>query len=345
MGSAPRRASPRAATSRCIATGKMEEMVAVAKAVPALTAEGGGAAGAGDGDDLYARRRHRFRRCRREAGRAAGARLRPDLSTGVWPFHFALPESSGSVFAHGGGCARSLGRLGRADARTSTGGKVRSTCCSAWRAAQKVDLAQISILQLVDQYTRLHRQRARAEARDRGRLSRDGGVARLPEILPAAAQGPGSGSEPRGGRAAAADAASAARCDARGGRPAAGPRPHRPRRVRSRRSGRAAAGPQGRVAGHARSTCSPAYGAVKARTAARDARRPCALGDDARRSDRARRQDDRNGDRLDGARSLPARERRPGVSAARRWRRASSPRSSLPAVGGSTSARTRRSRR
>ncbi len=41
--------------------------------------------------------------------------------------------------------------------------------------------------------------------------------------------------------------------------------------------------------------------------AARDARGACALGDDARRCDRARWQDDRNGDRLDGNRPVPAR--------------------------------------
>ena len=56
-----------------------------------------------------------------------------------------------------------------------------------------------------------------------------------------------------------------------------------------------------------------AYGMVKARTAPAMHVVPCALGDDARRRDRACRQDDRNGDRLDGDRSLPARQRRSGI--------------------------------
>ena len=56
-----------------------------------------------------------------------------------------------------------------------------------------------------------------------------------------------------------------------------------------------------------------AYGVVRARTAAGDARRPCALGDDARGSDRAGRQDDRHGARLDLPRKLPARDPGPAV--------------------------------
>ena len=62
---------------------------------------------------------------------------------------------------------------------------------------QKVDLAKISILALADQYLRIHRGGAEAAARTRRRLSGDGGVARLPEIAPAAA----GAAEPDGGSA------------------------------------------------------------------------------------------------------------------------------------------------
>ena len=208
--------------------------------------------------------------------------------------------------------------------------------------AQKVDLAQISILQLVEQYLDLSRRSARAEARDRRRLSRDGGVARLPQILPAAAQGPGGRPEPRGDRASPADAAPAARRDARGRRPAARPRPHRPRRVPARRARGASAGPQGDVAG---ARFRPVRGLRRGPRAdpAGDARRPCPFGDDARGSDRAGRANDRHGARLDLPRKLPARDRRTRSCAARRWRRASSPRSSSPGAAGSISPRTSRS--
>ena len=53
--------------------------------------------------------------------------------------------------------------------------------------AQKVDLARISIVALVDQYPRHHRRRAPRAAGTRGRLAGDGGLARLAEIAPAAA--------------------------------------------------------------------------------------------------------------------------------------------------------------
>ena len=69
---------------------------------------------------------------------------------------------------------------------------------------QKVDLAPDLDPALVEQYLDLHRKCPRVEARDRGRLSGDGGVARLSQILPAAAQGPGAGPEPGRGCASAA---------------------------------------------------------------------------------------------------------------------------------------------
>jgi segregation and condensation protein A len=62
--------------------------------------------------------------------------------------------------------------------------------------SQKVDLATISILALVEQYLAFIARCAAAAARDRRGLSRDGGVARLPQILPAAAQGSGGRAEP-----------------------------------------------------------------------------------------------------------------------------------------------------
>ena len=155
--------------------------------------------------------------------------------------------------------------------------------------------------------SRLSRRGAGAEAGDRRRLSRDGGVARLPQILPAAAQGPRGRPEPRGNRAAAADAAAAARRDARGRGAAARPRPA------SAATCSCAARPKGcgwSASRHwqvAPFDLFAAYGAVKARTPAADARRPRALGDDAGGSDRAGRADDRHGARLDRARGVPAR--------------------------------------
>ena len=192
--------------------------------------------------------------------------------------------------------------------------------------------------------SRLSGRCARAEARDRGRLSRDGGVARLPQILPAAAQGPRGRPEPRGDRASAADAAAAARRDARSGRAAARPRPRRPRRLPARRSRRPAPGPQGGVAG---ARFRPVRGLWRGPGAdpAGDARRPCALGDDARGSDRARRADDRHRARLDLPRKLPSRDAGPAVPPLGaglelpRDARARAPRTS------SSSRRTSRSRR
>ena len=52
---------------------------------------------------------------------------------------------------------------------------------------QKVDLAKISILALADQYLVVHRGGAQIAPRTRRRLSGDGGLARLPQIAPAAA--------------------------------------------------------------------------------------------------------------------------------------------------------------
>src|SRR3546814_1623383 len=69
-----------------------------------------------------------------------------------------------------------------------------------------------------------------------GRLSGDGGVAGLSQILAAAAQGGAARTQPGGTGAAAAIAAPAASGDAGGGRPADGARPHRPRRVRPRKA-------------------------------------------------------------------------------------------------------------
>ena len=70
---------------------------------------------------------------------------------------------------------------------------------------QKVDLAKISILPLVEQYLSFHRASADAAAGTRRRLSRHGGVARLPEVQlllprekedPADAVGRGDGAAP-----------------------------------------------------------------------------------------------------------------------------------------------------
>ena len=179
--------------------------------------------------------------------------------------------------------------------------------------AQKVDLAQISILAAGRAISRLSRRGAGAEARDRRRLSGDGGVARLPQILPAAAQGPRAGPEPRGDRAAAADAAAAARRDARGRRAAARPRPA------SAATCSCAARPKGcgwsasRRGRCAISTCSPPM--------ARSARAPqpamhvvharsVMTLEEAHRAGRA---DDRHGARLDLPRELPARDPGPAV--------------------------------
>ena len=165
-------------------------------------------------------------------------------------------------------------RVGRADAQHSTAGKGRSTCCSTWRGRRRSTSPQISILAAGRAISRLPRRGAGAEARDRRRLSRDGGVAGLPQILPAAAQGSRGRPEPRGNRAAAADAAPAARRDARGRRAAAGPRPHRPRRVRARRARRAAAGAQVGLAGARFRPVRGLWRGHARATAAGDARRP-----------------------------------------------------------------------
>ena len=141
--------------------------------------------------------------------------------------------------------------------------------------AQKVDLAQISILAAGRAISHLSRRRARAEAGDRGRLSGDGGwLAYLKSclLLP---KDPGAGPEPGGDRAAAADAAPAARRDARGRRAAARPRSHRPRRLPSRRARRAAADPQGRLAGARFRPVRRLRRGARADPAG-DARRPCA---------------------------------------------------------------------
>jgi hypothetical protein len=55
--------------------------------------------------------------------------------------------------------------------------------------SQKVDLKQISILALVEQYLSVYRGSQGAEAGAGGRLSGDGGVARLSQVRAAAAQG------------------------------------------------------------------------------------------------------------------------------------------------------------
>ena len=105
-----------------------------------------------------------------------------------------------------------------------------------------------------------------APAGDCRRLSRDGGLAGLSQKLPAAAQGPDGRSVAGGAGAAAAAAAAAARRDARGRRPADGPRPDRPRRLRPRRAGRAEAGAQVGTGRPAPFDLYAAYGRVKART-------------------------------------------------------------------------------
>ena len=88
-----------------------------------------------------------------------------------------------------------------------------------------------------------------------------------------------------------------------------------------------------------------AYGAVRARTQPAmhvvHARSVMTLEEAIERVAR----DDRHGARLDLPRKLPARNRRICSCGARRWRRASSPRSSSPGAAGSTSPRTSRLRR
>ena len=172
--------------------------------------------------------------------------------------------------------------------------------------AQKVDLAANLDPRAGRAISRLHRRSAGAEAGDCRRLSRDGGVARLSQILPAAAQGPRGRSQPGGTGAAAAAAPAAARRDARGRRAADGPRPA------SAATSSCAARPKG--CGWSRKSAwqvrdfdlFAAYGAVRARTDAGDPRRHAALGDDAGGGDRPGRPDDRRGARLDRARGIPA---------------------------------------
>ena len=103
---------------------------------------------------------------------------------------------------------------------------------------QKVDLAKISILALAEQYLAFVEDGAAAAAGDRRRLSRDGGMARLPEIAPAAARrGRGRGAERRRAGAGARRAAEPSRGDPRG-RPAAdGVRAARHRRLPARHAG------------------------------------------------------------------------------------------------------------
>src|SRR3546814_17249254 len=85
--------------------------------------------------------------------------------------------------------------------------------------------------------------------RTRGRLSGDGGLARVPQIGAAAAARSRAGAEPRGTRAPTAIAARTASGDARGGRPADGARPGGARRVRACRARRAGQGSHIGVAG------------------------------------------------------------------------------------------------
>ena len=99
------------------------------------------------------------------------------------------------------------------------------------------------------------------------------------------------------------------------------------------------------LAGAICSTVIAAYGVGPGAHPAGVPRRPRAPGDDARRGDRAGRADDRLSARMDRARKLPAADARMRHSAARRWPRASSPRSSWPGWAGSRSTRTRPSRR
>ena len=107
---------------------------------------------------------------------------------------------------------------------------------------QKVDITKISILALADQYLALHLGRAPAQARDRRRLSRHGGVARLSEIAPAAAGAGAAGrTERRRARGGADPSAAAARGDAAGGRAPHGAPAARTRRVPARRAGGSAA--------------------------------------------------------------------------------------------------------
>ena len=68
---------------------------------------------------------------------------------------------------------------------------------------QKVDLAQISILALADQYLAFIAKQRQLQPRDRRRLSGDGGLARLPEIA-AAAAGAAADEEPSAAELAAA---------------------------------------------------------------------------------------------------------------------------------------------
>ena len=116
-------------------SGRMDEMVLVAAATPAMTAAEPGAAGAGDGDGPRRRRRPRLRRLRRQARRASGAclseavRLRPMAEQ----LRLVRDEPDQLTLSLDGweGPLDLLLELAR---------------------GQKVDLTQISILDLVEQY-------------------------------------------------------------------------------------------------------------------------------------------------------------------------------------------------
>ena len=145
-----------------------------------------------------------------------------------------------------------------ADARSRRLGRPARPAAQRWRGSQKVDLAQISILELVEQYLAyIAEARALKLEVAADYLVMAAWLAYLKSclLLP---KDPEAGPEPGGDRASSADAAAAARRDARGRRPAARPRPHRARRVP------AAAAPEGlrlvrkaALAGARSSTCSP----------------------------------------------------------------------------------------
>src|SRR5512139_2062242 len=154
--------------------------------------------------------------------------------------------------------------------------------------------------------SRLHRRCEEAQAGDCRRLSGDGGMARLPQILPAAAQGSGSGSEPRGAGASAPAPPAAAQCDARGGGAAARARLSRPRRLQARRTRGAARDPQVRLAGRPLRSHLHLWRRPRA-FGAGDPHRRAPAGDDPRRGVGPDRAAARNSDRLDDDRGLPSR--------------------------------------
>ena len=197
-----------------------------------------------------ARRRDGLRRGGGQAGRAAGAGLSDCDRLCPW---------GRRLFDAGA-------RRRRADPQPRRLGGAARPAADAWRGRRRSTSRKSRSSRWSSNISPIIDEARGAEAGDRRRLSRHGGVARLPQILPAAAQDPEADPEPRGTGAAAAAAAAAARRDARGGRAADRPRPDRPRRVRARRARRACGWCASRQWQASAFDLFAAYGRVRART-------------------------------------------------------------------------------